>query len=32
MTSADEAETIGACRLATHDAEALASEITGAAP
>ena len=32
MSSAGEAETIGACRLATQDAEALASEITGAAP
>lgn len=32
MSSADEAATIGACRLATQDAEALASEITGAAP
>ncbi len=32
MSSAGEAETIGACRLATQDADALASEITGAAP
>ena len=32
MSSAGEAEAIGACRLATQDAEALASEITGAAP
>ena len=32
MSAAGEAEAIGACRLATQDAEALASEITGAAP
>jgi hypothetical protein len=32
MPSAGEAETIGACGLATQDAEALAFEITGAAP
>jgi len=32
MSSAGEAEPIGACRLATQDAEALASGITGAAP
>ena len=32
MSSAGEAETIGVCRFATQDAEALASEITGAAP
>ena len=32
MSAACEAEPIGACRLATQDAEALASEITGAAP
>ena len=32
MSSAAEAETIGACRIATQNAEALASEITGAAP
>ena len=32
MSSVGEAETIGACRLATQGAEALASEITGAAP
>ena len=32
MSAAGEAEPIGACRIATQDAEALASEITGAAP
>lgn len=32
MSAAGEAGTIGACRLATQDAEALPSEITGAAP
>ena len=32
MSSAGEAETIGACRLATQDAEALATEIAGVAP
>ena len=32
MSAAGEAEPIGACGLATQDAEALAFEITGAAP
>lgn len=32
MSAAGEAETLRACRLAIQDAEALASEITGAAP
>ena len=32
MSAAGEAEPIGACRLATQDAEALASGITGVAP
>ena len=32
MSAAGEAEPIGACRLATQGAEALASGITGAAP
>ena len=32
MSAACEAEPIGACRLATQDAEALASKITGTAP
>ena len=32
MPSAGEAETLRACRLAIQDAEALAFEITGAAP
>ena len=32
MSAAGEAETIEACRFATQDAEAVASEITGAAP
>ena len=32
MSAAGEAGTIGACRLATQDAEALATEIAGVAP